>query len=129
MYQRELPPRPRLGCVSARAASTQRLAVSQSAAGSLEDMGPNASRGDARAADERTDANRTQTQTGAVSRNAIVKSFARGLQVVKTLAEGHAPLTIAEVAERAQLTRAGARRLLLTLQELGYVALRGRHSR
>src|SRR5882672_172396 len=61
------------------------------------------------------------------SRNAIVKSFARGLQVVKTLAEGHAPLTIAEVAERAQLTRAGARRLLLTLQELGYVALRGRH--
>jgi len=69
------------------AASTQRLAVSQSAAGSLEDMGPNASRGDACAADERTDANRTQTQTGPpVSRNAIVKSFARGLQVVKTLA-------------------------------------------
>jgi IclR family transcriptional regulator, pca regulon regulatory protein len=62
-----------------------------------------------------------------VSRNAIVKSFARGLQVVKTLAEGQAPLTIAEVAERAQLTRAGARRLLLTLQELGYVVLRGRH--
>ena len=62
-----------------------------------------------------------------VSRNAVVKSFARGLLVMKTLAEGHAPLTIAEVAERAQLTRAGARRLLLTLQELGYVALRGRH--
>jgi IclR family transcriptional regulator, pca regulon regulatory protein len=40
---------------------------------------------------------------------------------------GEAPAqTITEVAERAGLTRAGARRILLTLQHLGYVEAEGR---
>jgi IclR family transcriptional regulator, pca regulon regulatory protein len=55
-----------------------------------------------------------------------VQSFARGLAVVRTFS-GEAPAqTITEVAERAGLTRAGARRILLTLQHLGYVEAEGR---
>lgn len=60
-------------------------------------------------------------------RSASVKSFARGLQVIKTLAQKRTPLTITEVGDYARMTRAGARRMLLTLQELGYVKLDGRH--
>jgi IclR family pca regulon transcriptional regulator len=59
-------------------------------------------------------------------RSASVRSFARGLQVIKTLAQQRTPLTITEVGDHASMTRAGARRLLLTLQELGYVKLDGR---
>jgi IclR family pca regulon transcriptional regulator len=61
------------------------------------------------------------------SRTANVKSFARGLQVIKTIAQKQVPLTITEVADCTGLTRAGARRLLLTLQESGYARLDGRH--
>ena len=61
------------------------------------------------------------------SRTANVKSFARGLQVIKTMAQKQVPLTITEVADCTGLTRAGARRLLLTLQDLGYARLDGRH--
>ncbi|MDQ8732326.1 IclR family transcriptional regulator C-terminal domain-containing protein [Bradyrhizobium sp. LHD-71] len=61
------------------------------------------------------------------SRAANVKSFTRGLRVIKTMAQKQTPLTITEVADGTGLTRAGARRLLLTLQELGYARLDGRH--
>lgn len=58
--------------------------------------------------------------------DSYVQSFARGLAVVRTFS-GEAPAqTISEVAERAGLTRAGARRILLTLQHLGYVEAEGR---
>ncbi|MCX7660314.1 MAG: IclR family transcriptional regulator [Caldimonas manganoxidans] len=58
--------------------------------------------------------------------DSYVQSFARGLAVVRTFS-GEAPAqTISEVAERAGLTRAGARRILLTLQHLGYVQAEGR---
>lgn len=58
--------------------------------------------------------------------DSYVQSFARGLAVVRTFS-GEAPAqTISEVAERAGLTRAGARRILLTLQHLGYVEAQGR---
>src|SRR5262249_14069479 len=43
------------------------------------------------------------------------------------LAQKQAPLTITEVAACTGMTRAGARRLLLTLRELGYAKLSGRH--
>jgi IclR family pca regulon transcriptional regulator len=50
-----------------------------------------------------------------------VQSFARGLQVVRSFSAQAPRQTLSEVAERAGLTRAGARRILLTLQTLGYV--------
>ena len=55
-----------------------------------------------------------------------VQSLARGLDVIVAFDAEHGALTLSEVATRAQLTRATARRLLLTLQELGYVRLDGR---
>lgn len=58
-----------------------------------------------------------------------VQSFARGLQVIRSFDAAHGALTLSEVAARTGLTRAGARRILLTLQGLGYVQADGRHFR
>ena len=50
----------------------------------------------------------------------FVEAFARGLAVIRAFGPGHQALTLSEVAERANLTPAGARRLLYTLVTLGY---------
>jgi IclR family pca regulon transcriptional regulator len=50
-----------------------------------------------------------------------VQSLARGLSVLRAFDAGSPSLTISEVAHKTGLTRATARRLLLTLEELGYV--------
>ncbi len=49
----------------------------------------------------------------------FVEALARGLDVIEALAAG--PMSLAEVATAADLARPTARRLLLTLEELGYV--------
>jgi len=46
--------------------------------------------------------------------------------VIRCFSSEHPSLTLSEVAERTGLTRAAARRFLLTLQELGYVGSSGR---
>ena len=56
----------------------------------------------------------------------FVQSLERGLAVIQTFDAEHPRLTLSEVAARAGLTRATARRLLLTLGELGYVSAAGR---
>jgi IclR family pca regulon transcriptional regulator len=56
----------------------------------------------------------------------IVGSFARGLAVMEILASHPAGLTLTEMADRAKLTRAGARRFLLTLVASGYAIQDGR---
>ena len=55
-----------------------------------------------------------------------VQSFARGLAVIRAFDSAHPSMTLSEVAEAAGITRAGARRILLTLVQLGYVAVDGR---
>lgn len=55
-----------------------------------------------------------------------VQSFARGLEVIRSFSAAAPRQTLTEVAGRAGLTRAGARRILLTLQTLGYVETDGR---
>jgi IclR family pca regulon transcriptional regulator len=55
-----------------------------------------------------------------------VQSLERGLAVLRCFDADNAELTLAEVARRAGLTRATARRLLLTLVDLGYVAADGK---
>jgi IclR family transcriptional regulator, pca regulon regulatory protein len=55
-----------------------------------------------------------------------VQSLHRGLIVISVFDSGHASMTLSEVAARARLSRAVARRLLLTLEYLGYVARQGR---
>jgi len=58
--------------------------------------------------------------------DAYVQSFARGLAVIRAFNAERPAMTLTEVAEAAGLTRAGARRILLTLVQLGYVAAEGR---
>lgn len=59
----------------------------------------------------------------------MVRSLARGLAVLKSFAQQHTTLSVTEVAARAKLSRATARRLLLTLEHLGYVRCEhGRYS-
>lgn len=58
--------------------------------------------------------------------DSYVQSFARGLDVIRSFSATAPRQTLTEVAARAGLTRAGARRILLTLQTLGYVASDGK---
>lgn len=51
----------------------------------------------------------------------FVQSLARGLAVIRAFDSEHPELTLSEVALRADLPRAAARRFLLTLEHLGYV--------
>jgi IclR family pca regulon transcriptional regulator len=58
--------------------------------------------------------------------DAYVQSFARGLEVIRSFSTAAPRQTLSDVAARTGLTRAGARRILLTLQTLGYVESDGR---
>lgn len=55
-----------------------------------------------------------------------MRSFARGLAVIACFGAGEEGLALTEVADRVHIPRAAARRLLLTLQALGYCASDGR---
>lgn len=57
----------------------------------------------------------------------FVQSFERGLRVVQAFGEGHSRMTLTEAAERSSLSRATARRFLLTLVELGFVHSDGQY--
>ncbi len=61
--------------------------------------------------------------------DSYVQSFARGLGVIHSFSAEAPQQTLSEVAARTGLTRAGARRILLTLQTLGYVESDGRQFR
>lgn len=56
----------------------------------------------------------------------FIQSLERGLAVINTFSREHRVQTLSEVAQRTGLTRATARRVLLTLHELGYVYQSGR---
>src|SRR4051794_4178615 len=58
--------------------------------------------------------------------DSYVQSFARGLEVIRSFSASAPRQTLSEVAVRTGLTRAGARRILLTLHTLGYVESDGR---
>lgn len=61
--------------------------------------------------------------------DSYVQSFARGLEVIRSFSASAPQQTLSEVAAQTGLTRAGARRILLTLQTLGYVETDGRQFR
>lgn len=61
--------------------------------------------------------------------DSYVQSFARGLEVIRSFSAAAPQQTLSEVAARTGLTRAGARRILLTLQTLGYVQSDGKQFR
>ena len=58
--------------------------------------------------------------------DSYVQSFARGLAVIRSFSASAPRQTLSEVAGASGLTRAGARRILLTLEGLGYVESEGR---
>jgi IclR family pca regulon transcriptional regulator len=55
-----------------------------------------------------------------------VQSLARGLAVLQAFNAHYQQMNLSQVATRVGLTRAAARRLLLTLQHLGYIRAEGR---
>lgn len=56
----------------------------------------------------------------------LVAGLEKGLQVIEAFDQERSRLTISEVAERTGLTRAAARRYLITLAYLGYVRHEGK---
>lgn len=68
----------------------------------------------------------TPARIGPAPGDTYVQSFARGLEVVRAFSSQAPRQSITEVADRTGLTRAGARRILLTLQTLGYVQSDGK---
>jgi len=59
----------------------------------------------------------------------FLQSFARGLAVIRAFGSNTPSLTLSQAAALTGLTRANARRILLTLRELGYVEQDGRQFR
>ncbi|QVQ53564.1 helix-turn-helix domain-containing protein [Spiractinospora alimapuensis] len=57
----------------------------------------------------------------------FVQSLERGLAVVRAFSADETSMTLSEVARKTGLTRAAARRFLLTLADLGYVRSDGRN--
>ncbi|HET9665945.1 MAG TPA: helix-turn-helix domain-containing protein, partial [Desertimonas sp.] len=53
----------------------------------------------------------------------FVEALARGLDVIKAFGPTSMELTVSEVATRTRLARPTARRLLMTLEQLGYARL------
>jgi IclR family pca regulon transcriptional regulator len=72
------------------------------------------------------DANATVVDAPARPRD-FVQSLERGLAIIRVFSAERPALTVTEIAETTGLTRAAARRFLLTLVELGYVATDGRY--
>lgn len=59
-------------------------------------------------------------------RDGRVQSLVKGLAVIQAFNAAHPEMTLSEVARRTDLTRATARRFLLTLIDLGYMRTNGR---
>jgi IclR family pca regulon transcriptional regulator len=66
------------------------------------------------------------TAAAPVRNSNFVQSLDRGLAVIRAFDAEHPRLQLTEVARATGLTRAAARRFLLTLVELGYVRVEGR---
>ncbi|MEU5872222.1 IclR family transcriptional regulator C-terminal domain-containing protein [Glycomyces sp. NPDC047369] len=68
-----------------------------------------------------------ETATSAPRNSDYVQTLARGLAVIRSFSAEREAMTLSEVAKETGLTRATARRFLLTLTELGYVRFDGRY--
>jgi IclR family pca regulon transcriptional regulator len=55
-----------------------------------------------------------------------IAGLEKGLSIIETFDDAHSRMTASQAGERAGLTRTAARRYLLTLQHLGYVASDGK---
>jgi IclR family pca regulon transcriptional regulator len=57
----------------------------------------------------------------------FVRSFERGINVIKAFGDTSPKLTLSEVAKKTNLARGAARRFLITLQQMGYVGTDGKY--
>ena len=64
-----------------------------------------------------------RTRPTKIQETDFVQSLARGLVVIRSFDENHRSQSLSDVARRTGLSRATARRLLLTLADLGYMRL------
>ncbi len=64
-----------------------------------------------------------QPEGGAIHKSSYVQSLEKGLRVLEAFKPNQPSLNIAQTAAMSGLDRAGARRVLLTLQHLGYLKL------
>ena len=60
-----------------------------------------------------------------VSSDRFVRAFSKGLDIICAF-DPHSPMTIADLAKASGIDRAGTRRILLTLEALGYVRSDGK---
>jgi IclR family pca regulon transcriptional regulator len=65
--------------------------------------------------------------TVATERNQSLRSLERGIAVIQVFSRERPALTLSEVARLTNITRATARRILLTLEKLGHVHSDGKH--
>lgn len=65
-------------------------------------------------------------QDAEIGRSEMMGGLAKGLAIIEMFGTGHTRLTIANAAQSVGITRAAARRCLLTLAELGYLAHDGK---
>jgi IclR family pca regulon transcriptional regulator len=65
-------------------------------------------------------------QAPVAQRKQFLQSLERGMAVIQVFSREHPALTLSEVARLTGITRATARRILLTLEELGHVRSDGR---
>jgi IclR family transcriptional regulator, pca regulon regulatory protein len=70
---------------------------------------------------------RAPLRAPAVHPRDLIVGLAKGLAVIEAFDQAPVQLTIAEVARRCAITRAAARRCLLTLQQLGFAHSDGRY--
>ena len=68
----------------------------------------------------------TQPNVSPSGRREVMGGLAKGLEVLRTFSREKPHMTLSEIAARAGLPAATARRCLNTLEELGYVARNGR---
>lgn len=83
----------------------------------------------ARPARERTSSARKKLErSGASARERhFVNSLAKSLSIIQAFSGETPSLTLAEAAALTNLTRASARRILMTLEDLGFVSRQGEH--
>lgn len=62
-----------------------------------------------------------------ISDKDFLATFARGLEVIKSFDNESPSMTLSDLAKKTGLSRASARRFLLTLQKLGYVSNEDKH--
>lgn len=71
----------------------------------------------------------TETEQAPTNERDIIQSIEKGLGILRTFSDEHPTLSLVEMAALSGQSRASVRRMLLTLQTLGYVASDGRRYR